>query len=123
VYDYKGEVLRVVDGDTVHLELDLGMDIKIRVTARLAGINAPEMNTGEGEEAKAYLQALLRPEPGAYPLPVRVVTVKDKKEKYGRYLAHLWHWNAKVDGPSINQQMVSAGHAVNVVYLHAGPRP
>jgi len=101
MYEYAATILRVVDGDTVHAEVDLGLDIRVRVTLRLAGINAPEIGTPEGIAAKAWLVDQL----GSGSLVVR--TVKDRREKFGRYLATLL-----VDGRDLNQAMIDAGHAV-----------
>ncbi len=111
MYDYLGTVLRVVDGDTVHLALDLGLDVTIRVSCRLADINAPEMGTPEGPPARAALEAMIPV--GSL---VRAVTKRDRREKYGRYLVTLWPWAAPVDEPSTNAAMVDDGHAVYQSY-------
>ena len=94
-------MLRVVDGDTLHLEVELGFDIKRRDTFRLYGLDAPEMSTEAGVAAKEWLVQQLAE--GA----LIITTHKDRRERYGRYLATLW-----VDGVDINQAMVEAGHAV-----------
>lgn len=107
MYQYKAQVIRVVDGDTVWLEVDLGFDVRRRDSFRLVGINAPEMRTAEGVAAREWLVAQLA---GAEaPGRLTIATNKDKREKFGRYLATLW-----VDefGPSVNDAMVTAGHAV-----------
>lgn len=101
MYQYKAEVIKVVDGDTLHLSVDLGFDIKRRDTFRLAGINAPEMNTPEGVAAKVWLEASLAE-------GVLIITTRrDKREKFGRYLATLW-----IDHANVNEAMIAAGHAV-----------
>jgi micrococcal nuclease len=110
MYEYHAEILRVVDGDTVHARLDLGIDVRIDLVLRLDGINAPEVPSIEGLAAKAWLIARLAKARNV----VTVKTVKDKREKYGRYLASLW------DGTNINQEMVDAGQAVP--YDGHGPR-
>lgn len=103
MYEYRALILRVVDGDTVHADVDLGFDAHQRMTLRLAGINAPEMGTPEGVAAKQWLaDALL----GAHAGPLTIRTVKDRREKYGRYLATLY-----VNGVDLNEAMVAAGHA------------
>jgi micrococcal nuclease len=104
-YVRNAEVIRIIDGDTVELRVDLGCDIDINMTCRLAGINAPEKATAAGKQAKAWMEAQLP--------PGRAVVVKttkgDEKEKYGRYLATLYLPNTAT---SINTQLVSVGHAV-----------
>lgn len=108
IYEYSARVLRVVDGDTVQLEVDLGFDVRQRMTVRLYGINAPEMNTAEGKAAKLHL-AMMIPEGTMLTLQ----TIKDKREKYGRYLAILL---AKLvaggELVNINTKLVEDGHAV-----------
>jgi micrococcal nuclease len=101
-YEYRARVIRVVDGDTVHLEVDLGFDVRRQDSFRLTGINAPERGTPEGVAATGHLVELLN-RVG----PLVVYTTKDRREKYGRYLARLVM--GEVD---INQAMVDDGHAV-----------
>jgi micrococcal nuclease len=48
MYEYHCEVMRVVDGDTLHLDVDLGCDVHTLMTVRLDGIDAPEMRTAPG---------------------------------------------------------------------------
>lgn len=94
-------MIRIVDGDTLHLSVDLGFDIKRRDTFRLYGLNAPEMSTPEGVAAKAWLEQKLTE-------GVLIITThKDRREKYGRYLATLW-----IDQRNVNEAMIADGHAV-----------
>lgn len=106
MYEYRAAVLKVVDGDTVHLMVDLGFDVQRKDSFRLFGINAPEMSTPEGIAAKDHLSLLLAYRAGD-PNPLTITTVKDRREKYGRYLATLW-----MGGESVNLKMVQDGHAV-----------
>lgn len=103
MYEYQAKVIRVVDGDTLWLDIDLGMDIHVNQTIRLAYIDAPEMSTKEGQTAKAFIETLCPK--GA---TVKLGTIKDHKEKYGRYLGVIF-----VPGliPSVNEHMVDRGHA------------
>jgi micrococcal nuclease len=102
VYEYMIWVQRVVDGDTIHATVDLGCDVALDLTLRLAWINAPEMSTPQGKEAKAALEKMLEK------TPIMLHTIKDKREKYGRYLALL----SDREGQSINDKMVQGGFAV-----------
>jgi micrococcal nuclease len=68
---------------------------------RLAGINAPEMNTVEGRKLKAELITLLEDK------TVTLLTVKDKQEKYGRYLGIIVK-----DKQNINEWLVEQKMAV-----------
>lgn len=101
MYQYRAQVLRVVDGDTLHLDVELGFDVRRRDTFRLYGINAPEMSTPEGIAARSWLVERLA-------LGVLIIsTHRDRREKYGRYLATLW-----IDHVNVNEAMIAAGHAV-----------
>lgn len=105
MYEYRAEIETGVDGVTVDDPQDLGIDVRIDLTLRLAGINAPEMSTNAGKTARAWLLERLTTPAGLATLTVR--TVKDRKEKFGRYLAYL------IDGAGvINDEMVRTGHAV-----------
>ena len=50
MYNYKISVLKVVDGDTIDAEIDLGFDIKVKKRIRFLGMNAPESRTRDLEE-------------------------------------------------------------------------
>lgn len=111
MYEYRASVLKVVDGDTIHAELDLGIDVRITLKLRLAGIDAPEMRTAEGPPARQHLVDLLgwpnAGTPGGNQITVR--TIKDSQEKYGRYLAFVLVGSRPV---SVNDQMVLDGYAM-----------
>ena len=104
MYEYAASLLKIVDGDTVDVRVDLGFTIHYDIRLRLAGINAPEMNNpdGSGVAARAYITTLLNG-------PLIIQTAKDRKEKYGRYLATIYVGGSTV---SVNQQMLDSGHAV-----------
>ena len=104
MFEYRATVLRVVDGDTVDVEIDLGLDIRHRTRLRLYGINAPEVRGPSRESGKASadaLRGLIADSPD-----VIVQTVKDRREKYGRYLATIWAGETNV-----NEAMVTMGFA------------
>lgn len=107
-FSYRGTVRRVVDGDTVDVELDVGLRITSHQRLRLFGIDAPEVRGPEreaGNAATEYLAGLIDNTDGS----VWVRTLKDRRGKYGRYLAVLWP--ASGEGDSLNLQMINAGHA------------
>lgn len=89
-YLYRCTLRRVVDGDTVYLDIDFGMDSwRKNEKFRLHGFDAWELFRGsyrdKGQQAKWALEEIIRGSPF-----VRVLTIKDKKGKYGRYLARLY---------------------------------
>ena len=119
IYIYKAELIRVVDGDTVDLIIDLGFDTLRKERFRLYGIDAPEMNTAEGKDAKAWLIGVLGPY-GAIYVETLQHNTKDKRDKYGRFLAVLYgdlgdlraNLPPKTLAPSsINAKMITEGHA------------
>lgn len=114
LYEYRAKVLRVVDGDTIYLSVDMGLETTRILEVRLYGINCPEMHdTPAGPAAKAYTEAWL----GFHAnldgwLLLR--TIKDKREKYGRYLALVLDGDG--EGACLNDMLVDAGHAVRKDY-------
>jgi len=112
MYEYAATIVEVVDGDTVHLNVDLGLDQTRFLKVRIVGINAPEKATQAGKDAKAWAQAIL-------PLGSAVVirTVKDRTEKYGRYLAAI----IMAQDADYATLAISTGHAV--AWDGKGPRP
>ena len=89
MYHYKADVIRVVDGDTVDVVIDLGFRIKIEQRIRLLGINAPESRTSnplEREAGKLVTSILKRSIEGTV---VTIRTEKPMNDKYGRFLAHI----------------------------------
>jgi micrococcal nuclease len=99
MYEYRGEVVNVVDGDTVDVRIDLGLEIQREIRLRLFGINAAERFTYLGKMATEALRDTLAGNP-----KVTVKTFKDRTEKYGRYLAIL----TAEDGTNINDWLVES---------------
>jgi len=107
---YVKKVSKVVDGDTIDVEIDLGFDISFSSRVRLAGIDTPESRTADkmekslGLEAKAYLKNAID--------SAKTVVIKtekmDSSEKYGRILGWLFLDGSKV---SVNEQMIADGYA------------
>lgn len=101
---YDAVIEKVVDGDTVAVSVDLGMDTwKHGTKLRLMGINTPEKNTEAGVAAKTFMESLFKPGQ-----PVRIETIKDDTEKYGRYLAKVYHPTLTT---SVNDELVAKGFA------------
>ena len=105
-YEYNCELVRVVDGDTIDVNVDLGYKVWLRKErVRLLGINTPESRTRNLEEkalglaSKERLKELL-------PKRFIIRTSKDGKGKFGRILAV-----PIVDGEDICERMVLEGHA------------
>jgi micrococcal nuclease len=119
IYIYRAELIRVVDGDTVELMIDQGFSQFTKQTMRLYGIDAPEMRTAAGKEAKAWLWEALQPLEAIYVETLQHKT-KAKRDKYGRFLAVLYSdlGDLQANLPpktlcveSINARMIVRGHA------------
>lgn len=84
MHEYKAKLVKVVDGDTLKLDIDLGFNLwHLNQNVRLADIDAPELRTKEGKEAKAYLKKMLMKGQVLY-------ITTEKKGKYGRYVADVY---------------------------------
>lgn len=106
-WEFQTRLKRWVDGDTADLTVDLGFSIFFDIRVRLYGINAPELYTTEG---KATRTALARQVPEGSLL--KLISLKDKKDKYGRYLAVLF----TPEGLNINEWLVDNGLASRALY-------
>jgi len=111
MYEYRvKQVLKIVDGDTIDVVIDLGFDISFTSRVRLAGIDTPESRTTDarekilGVEVKEYLKKALD---GATDIVIRTEKV-DSSEKYGRILG--WLFVNKQTG-SLNMELVNKGYA------------
>ena len=110
LYHYKMIVTKVVDGDTVYGDVDLGFSIGFRkMEFRLSGINTPEIkgpNRDAGLASKKFVEdTILNKE-------VCILTKKDTKEKYGRYLAWVYYKEAENLWVCLNNKLVELNLAV-----------
>ena len=109
LYHYKAVVTSVYDGDTCTVDIDLGLHTWIRgEKLRLHRINAPELRDKErpkGILSRDFLKSKIEGE------KITIETIKDKKGKYGRYLAEIWIEDKKAKFININDLMVSEGFA------------
>ncbi len=109
-YLYRAVVVRVVDGDTIDVDIDLGFYVWIRKQRiRLIGIDAPETrgeSRPEGLAATDYLKSLIDGQ------AIILRTVKgsdggDRDDSFGRWLGTIYHGDMDV-----NAEMIRAGHAI-----------
>ena len=109
-YEYRCSVVKVIDGDTVDVDIDLGFGIWIKKERiRLRGIDTPESRTRDLEEKKYGLLAKLFLEKLISDNEIILKTYKDAEGKFGRILGDLYQKN---DSISINQHLVNNHHAV-----------
>ena len=104
------KVIKVVDGDTIDADIDLGFDISLTKRVRLSGVDTPESRTTDlkekalGLEVKEWLKHKLE---GATDILIKT-QLPDSTEKYGRILGNLYINNEAL---SLNQQMIDEGYA------------
>ena len=109
-YLYRAEVVRVIDGDTIVVDIDLGFYTWLHEQRiRLAGIDAPPVRgagKAAGIAAAKYLEGMI----DGREIIIRTFKAGDRgdrKGKYGRWLGRIY-----VDGLDVNRSMIDAGHAV-----------
>tara|TARA_Y100000816_G_scaffold55777_1_gene36254 strand:+ start:968 stop:1384 length:417 start_codon:yes stop_codon:yes gene_type:complete len=113
MYHYPCKIIKIVDGDTVDVDIDLGFGVWMKnQRIRMYGIDAPESRTSNqtekvyGVASKRFLEGMCDDKNG---LVLR--THKDKKGKFGRILGELWRTTDYAD-QSINEYMIEKYHAV-----------
>ena len=104
-------ILKVVDGDTIDADIDLGFSISLEKRIRLAGVDTPESRTTDlkekamGLESKEWLKKKVE-----FAKDIIIKTeLPDSTEKYGRILGHLFINGEDV---SLNNQMIADGYAL-----------
>jgi micrococcal nuclease len=108
MYQYKIKTIKkIVDGDTIDVDIDLGFGVTYSHRVRLKGINAPETKTKDlaekekGTEVKAWLKKELSRE-GEW------IIETTKEDKYGRILGTLYLVG---DPVTVNEKMLNEGIA------------
>ena len=115
MYQYKVKLIKVVDGDTIDVTIDLGFDITTKKRVRFSGINAPESRTrdlkekAKGLAAKARVKQILK-ENEKFELH------SEELGKYGRVLGKIYI--KKLDGKDcftqkcLNDVLINEKHAI-----------
>lgn len=114
MYEYRANLIKVVDGDTVDVDIDLGFGVWLKdERVRIAGIDTPESRTSDkveklfGLAAKKRVQELL-----AEKVVLKTFAAKDgedMKGKFGRILGDFYVGN---DKKLLTEVMIDEGHAV-----------
>jgi len=115
--EYDVTLLKVIDGDTVDVDIDLGFGITLRdERVRIMGIDTPESRTSDkvedlfGEAAKARVKELMVE-------GMRLITTEDKhgedmKGKFGRVLGDFWVQRNEDKKEKLTDVLIEEGHAV-----------
>lgn len=111
MYEYRiKKVLKVVDGDTIDVDIDLGFNISYTQRVRLAGIDTPESRTKDAKEKALGLEVKDKVKKSIDAAKDVVVKTElpDSSEKYGRILGWVY-----LDGDtrSLNEQLIDEGYA------------
>lgn len=119
MYTYKALVTKVIDGDTIDVDIDLGFNVHVHERIRLLGINTPEIfgskakneiERQKGLDAKQFVESWVASQNN-----VVMLTTHDakalKKEKYGRWLALICPLDSSSEEESLNHLLVENGHA------------
>jgi len=110
MFDYRCKLTRVVDGDTIDVNLDLGFNVWHKARVRMLGIDTPEKRTRNLEEkvlglaSTARLKELLKG---------KIVEIECSKEKgkFGRVLGIVWTIDKEGNRINCNNQLIEEGHA------------
>lgn len=118
MYEYRTKLIKVVDGDTVDVDIDLGFGVWLKdERVRIMGIDTPESRTRDkvekvfGVAAKDRLKSLL----GKTPVLKTQVdkSGEDMKGKFGRILGDFDVYDSKTDAwRPVTQVMIDEGHCV-----------
>ena len=115
MYEYNCRIVKVVDGDTIDVDIELGFDILLsNQRIRLKGVDTPESRTRDLEEKKF---GLLAKEVVKSYCPVgqtvTLRTIKDERGKFGRILGEFMVYDSKTDSVrSLNSILVDESYAV-----------
>lgn len=103
LFTYSALVTQVVDGDTFHALIDLGYGVTLAQRVRLRRIDAPEVLTAQGKEARDYLKKILFRDKG------HIILQSRELDQHGRPIADVW-----VKGKPVDQEMLDQGLAVRI---------
>ena len=111
VYTYKiVEVVKIIDGDTIDIIIDLGFHVSIKKRVRLYGINTPETRTRDLQEKKLGLEAKARLQQLCETQDKNLILKCHGLGKYGRVLGEIY--NPEIfENTSVNSILLAEGHA------------
>lgn len=109
MYTYSAQVTKIIDGDTIEIDLDLGFGVWYRnQRVRLNGIDTPESRTKDkdekirGELSKSKLKELIEEK------RVKITTAIDPDDKFGRILGII----ETKEGINVNEWLIANNYAV-----------
>ena len=118
MYEYRAKIIKIVDGDTVDVDIDLGFNVVLKdERVRIAGIDTPESRTRDLEEKKFGLAAKARVKELLGKTCVLQTQInkkgEDMKGKFGRILGEFKVYDSDTDSwKPLTSILISEGHAV-----------
>lgn len=114
MYIYKCEIIKVIDGDTLDIIIDLGFNINIKERVRLSGIDTPEVfghnASSDGREAKEFVELWVdvgQRTKGHFELHSKKY---DAREKYGRVLGEIKFVNSNETIIDLAESLIAVGY-------------
>ena len=104
---FKARLVRVIDGDSIELEVSLGFYITHTVKFRLAGIDTPELKQAGGSDARQAITGLLASFGDGW-----FTIHSEGVDKYGRWLITIPLYESAGESETINQRLFELGFAV-----------
>lgn len=115
MFEYYGKYKDNYDGDTIRFDIDLGLGVWIKnQPIRLYGVDTPEMRGNtitKARKAKNFVSERIKESSR-----IKLHTYKDRKGKYGRWLADVYLLNEHEQWECLNEVLVKQGHAVRANY-------
>jgi len=119
-FNYRADVERVIDGDTLVMKIDLGFHMTAKVSVRLLGVDTPELRGGTSESksrariAKSFVSTWVEtsiglPKPSDEWAEWPFVVTTSKGDSFGRWLGRVY---AVRTGEDLTQEILGAGHGV-----------
>lgn len=105
---YKAKLIRIVDGDTIDAQIDLGFDVFVNKRIRLWGINAPETRSKDKDEVSAGKKTLMRLASILALSGGEFEVITHGDGKYGRCLGEIYVEDFQ---ESVNQLLINEGLA------------
>ena len=118
MYEYRATIIKIIDGDTVDVDIDLGFNVVLKdERVRIAGIDTPESRTRDLEEKKFGLLAKARVKELLGKTCVLKTQInksgEDMKGKFGRILGDFNVYDSNTDSwKLLTNILISEGHAV-----------
>lgn len=107
MYEYKCYTIRVVDGNTIDAQVDLGFNVLVRQRIKLYGINTPDMRSNDKERALAAKNRLTELVGKEFVCQ----TIMNKRGKAGRTLGRVYQEDEQGNRVDVNQTLKDEGYA------------